>query len=81
MKTVRYVHESDEKGTLHVDLPVGAPRRQFEVIVIWQALPERAAPEGRGWPPGWFEATAGAISDPSFIRQEQGDYEEREMLP
>jgi hypothetical protein len=32
------------------------------------------------WPPGWIEATAGSIADPTFVRHPQGDYEERENL-
>ena len=32
-----------------------------------------------GWPPGFFEQTAGALADdPTFIRHPQGEYEERE---
>jgi hypothetical protein len=30
------------------------------------------------WPSGWVEATAGSIADPTFVRQPQGEFEERE---
>jgi hypothetical protein len=30
MNTVRNLGESDEEGTVHVNLPVGAPHRQIE---------------------------------------------------
>ena len=32
------------------------------------------------WPAHYFETTAGLISDPTFKRQPQGDYQEREPL-
>src|SRR5690606_5940510 len=32
------------------------------------------------WPSGWVEATAGSIADPTFVRQPQGEFEEREKL-
>jgi len=32
------------------------------------------------WPPGWIDATAGSITDPTFVRHAQGSYEQREKL-
>ena len=29
------------------------------------------------WPPGYFESTLGSITDETFIRHPQGEYEER----
>jgi len=31
-----------------------------------------------GWPPGFFEATAGAWAGETLVREEQGDYEIRD---
>ena len=39
-----------------------------------------AQARARGWPTGWFEATAGSIEDPSFARPAQGEYEARGAL-
>ena len=36
--------------------------------------------EERGWPPGFFEATAGAWQGEPLVRGEQGEYEVREEL-
>jgi hypothetical protein len=80
MNTVRKICESDERGTAHVDVPVGLPRRRVEIVIVWQDVDSVDAPETRGWPLGWFESTAGAIEDPSFVRHPQGEYEEREAL-
>ena len=80
MNTVRKICESDERGTAHVDVPVGVPGRRVEVVIVWQEVDTADTPEARGWPPGWFESTAGAIDDPSFVRSPQGEYETREPL-
>jgi len=75
MNTLRKVCESDENGTLHVDVPVGAPHKKVEVVVSWEDSTTKQA-----WPAGWFEATFGSIDDPTFMRHSQGTYEVREAL-
>jgi len=35
---------------------------------------------GHAWPDGWFEATAGSIEDPTFVRHPQPEAEQREPL-
>lgn len=57
-------------GVLRFELPVGAPGT-YEVAV------RRKSPEELGWPPGYFERTAGVIDDPTFERGPQGTYERR----
>ncbi|MBW4494793.1 MAG: hypothetical protein KME26_17245 [Oscillatoria princeps RMCB-10] len=37
-------------------------------------------PEELGWPPGFFENTAGCLQDDPIVRWPQGEYEEREEL-
>lgn len=36
--------------------------------------------EANGWPTGYFESTAGSITDPTFVRPPQGEAEERLSL-
>jgi hypothetical protein len=43
------------------------------LVVEWEDPPV-------DWPPGWFEATAGSITDPTFVRHPQGEYEKRDVL-
>ena len=43
MTNVRKTLESDETGTIHVDMPVGAPGRRVEVIVTWAYAAHRLA--------------------------------------
>jgi hypothetical protein len=37
-------------------------------------------PEARGWPPGFFERTAGSLTDDPMERPPQGDYEVRDEI-
>jgi hypothetical protein len=68
-------------GILHLDIPVGLTDRDLEVMIIFQAIAPQTTvttPESLGWPPGFFERTAGSIQDETFIRHPQGDFEGRE---
>jgi hypothetical protein len=76
MNTVRKIVQSDETGTAHIEVPVAGPRRQVEVVVVWNDLGESMTE----WPAGWFEETTGSIDDPSFRRPEQLPVEVREEL-
>ena len=40
-------------------------------------LEKRRRVEKNGWPAGFFERTAGSITDPTFVRPPQGDTEIR----
>ncbi|WP_414543858.1 MULTISPECIES: ribbon-helix-helix domain-containing protein [Nostocaceae] len=37
-------------------------------------------PDELGWPPGFFEQTAGCLQDDPLVRYPQGEYEVREPL-
>ena len=55
-------------------------REEIEVMVIYQlleALAQAKTPEELGWPPGFFEQTAGSLQDDPIVRYPQG----RESLP
>ena len=70
-------------GILHLDVPVGLTNVDLEVMVIIQpSTPATKAntPEARGWPPGFFERTAGAWQGEPLTRGEQGEYEKRDEL-
>lgn len=79
MQTVRTLGKAGDDGVLHLDIPVGAPNAEFEVVVIQPKAGEAAprTPEGLGWPPHFFEETAGSIQDETFRRHDQGEFEER----
>jgi hypothetical protein len=75
MQTIRILEKSDKDGTLRLHVPVGKPDVEYEVVLVLQprdALPKAATPEELGWPPGYFEATFGSITDETFVRPPQG---------
>jgi hypothetical protein len=76
MQTIRVLEKTGKDGTLHLDIPLGKPETEFEVVVVVQPKETSAGtgtPEERGWPPGYFENTFGSITDETFIRAAQGD--------
>jgi hypothetical protein len=80
MRTHHTLGKAGRDGVLHLEIPVGAPEAEFEVVVVLQpslrASPP-ATPEHPGWPPRFFEETAGSIQDPTFQRHDQGEFERR----
>lgn len=88
MRVIQLSAKAGPDGLLHLAIPVGAADGEFEVAVVVQpkSLPlvppagRKPTPEELGWPPGYFEATAGAITDPAFERGDQGAYEQRESF-
>lgn len=78
MNTVRKLYESDETGTLHVDLPIGAPHRRVEVVVVWQEVDEaQPAQESREKKRAELESLAGALADDPVVRPAQPSLEVR----
>ena len=72
-----------EDGIMHLQVPVGKTDVDLEVVVIiQQTTPATQAntPKARGWPPGFFERTAGAWQGEPLTRGEQGEYEKRDEL-
>ena len=80
MQTHHTLGRAGDDGVLHLDVPVGAPNAEFEVVVVLQpktTATKPQAPGDLGWPPGFFEQTAGSIQDPTFRRHDQGEFEKR----
>jgi hypothetical protein len=78
MNTVRKLYESDETGTLHLDLRIGAPRRRVEVVVVWQEVDEPREPRERKR--AELESLAGALADDPIVRPEQPSIEVRQPI-
>jgi len=76
----------DPDGVIRLSIPIGPPRGEYDLAIILTPKPTDTSPkfgdtqESRGWPPGYFERTAGSIDDPTFDRGNQGEYEIREPL-
>ncbi|WP_437994095.1 hypothetical protein [Sorangium sp. So ce145] len=72
MNTVRKLYESDERGTVHVDLAIGAPHRRVEVVLVWQEIDgPQIPPEALEKKRAELEALAGALSDDPIARPVQ----------
>lgn len=70
-------------GILHLDIPVGLIDAELEVTVSIQPVDspsEVDSPQGKGWPPGFFERTFGSLRDEPLEREPQGELQERELL-
>lgn len=53
-------------GVLNLSVPVGVTDAEVEVIVVFQMVEQvqtSKTAEELGWPPGFFERTAGSIPD------------------
>ena len=75
MNTVRKLYESDDQGTVHVDVPVGAPHRRVEIVVVWQEID--SGRQAREQKRAELEALAGALADDPIVRPEQPALETR----
>jgi hypothetical protein len=68
-------------GILHIDIPIGKEDADREVQVTVDPVPTGPSPMTQQEWQQFVMETAGSITDPSFVRHEQGEYEEREDLP
>lgn len=69
----------DADGVLRVSVPVGAAEGNREVEVTIEPLQESEMSQTE-WAE-FIQSTAGSITDPTFVRHDQGDYEQREDWP
>ena len=68
-------HIGDD-GILHLELPVEVHDVEVEVTVTVQLVD--STPQGKGWPPGFFEQTFGSLKDDPLVIDSEGIYEEHE---
>jgi hypothetical protein len=77
VNTVRKLCESDETGTVRLDLHIGSPRRRVEVVIVWQEVEGARAPrEAKERKRALLEALAGALADDPIVRPEQPPLDE-----
>jgi hypothetical protein len=79
MQTLRVQTRSDSDRMVHLNIPVEVPDAAYDVVVVLQPrgdVPTPSPEEERGWPAGYFEATAGAWQ--GDLVRDQGQFEERE---
>jgi hypothetical protein len=76
MQTIRVVEKTGKDGNLRLDIPLGTPESEFEVLVVVQPTTPATHVGTRdklGWPPGYFEDTYASIMDETFSRPPQGE--------
>ena len=72
MQTILVREKTGKDGTLSLQIPLGKPEAEYEVLVVVQPNAAGTTPEERGWPPGYFDL-AGSIDDETFVRPPQGE--------
>jgi len=60
-------------GMLTVQVPTAFSETDVEVLLVLQPLPAPGAQETLGWPPGFFEQTAGGWQGETLERGPQGE--------
>ncbi len=84
MKSIQLTSHVGKDGILKIQMPVDITDQEVDVVVVVQPRlkfePAVDTPEARGWPPGFFEKTAGAWQGDPLTRPPQGKYEIREEL-
>jgi hypothetical protein len=69
----------DADGVLRVSVPLGASEAEREMQLTIEPLTPPAMTQ-QEWVE-FIQSTAGSITDPTFVRHEQGEYERRDELP
>jgi hypothetical protein len=82
MQSIKLQSHVGPDGVLKLEIPLDLRDTDLEVLVVVQplVLTPVAASEDLGWPPSFFEETAGAWAGELLVRDEQGDYETRDEL-
>ncbi|MEI8019112.1 MAG: hypothetical protein WCH39_12995 [Schlesneria sp.] len=78
MTSIELKSRADANGVLNLSIPLGHAEANCEVRVVVEPLSKPMTAEE--WKKAVL-ATAGSISDTTFKRQPQGDYETRDELP
>jgi hypothetical protein len=72
MNTAKKIYKADEDGVIHVELSVGEPGREVELLLVWNEPEE---------PQGDLGDLVGLLKDMPIERGPQGEYEKRDELP
>jgi hypothetical protein len=84
MKSIQVKSRINANGILELCVPTGLPESDVEVVIVVQPIPgpgEKKSPEERGWPPEFFERTAGSLADDPIRRWPQDPREDVRHTP
>ena len=77
MQSVKLHSHIGSDGILRLNVPLDLRDTPLEVVIVIQPL---TPAQNSGWPPDFFEKTAGAWQGEPLVRAEQSEYETREEL-
>ncbi len=83
MEILKLKIRADGEGKVILQVPQDLANQELEIAVIYQpASPPSTTrtPDELGWPPGFFEQTAGCLADDPLVRYDPGEYEVREEI-
>ncbi|MCT7982876.1 hypothetical protein NG796_06180 [Laspinema sp. A4] len=83
MEILKLKIRADGEGKVILQVPQDLANQELEIAVIYQPAfptPVTQTPEELGWPPGFFEQTAGCLAEEPLVRYDQGEYEFREEI-
>ncbi|MBK8024225.1 MAG: hypothetical protein IPK19_23015 [Chloroflexi bacterium] len=66
MQTIKLDTRVGHDGILKLEVPLDVTDADLEVLVVVHRK------EKRGWPPGYFDRTAGSLADDPMERPQQG---------
>lgn len=72
-----------QEGCIELRIPQQYHGKMLDLVVVYEPVQEAIngqTAKAAGWPPGLYEATAGAWQGKSLVRESQGNYEERDLL-
>lgn len=81
MQSLKLQSRVDADGMLHLQLPPELANRELELIVVYQLIElatKQKTAEELGYPPDFFEKTAGGWQGEILTRGEQGNCDERQ---
>lgn len=81
MQSLKLQSRVDANGMLHLQLPSQLANRELKLIIIYQLIElanQQKTAEELGYPPDFFEKTAGGWQGKMLTRGEQGTCDERQ---
>jgi len=84
MRSLQLRAHVDAQGAVILTMPPDVADREVDLVVVFEPVavtsPTNEKKPAQGWPPGFFERTAGAWQGEPLTRESQGEYEQRDLL-
>lgn len=80
METIKVKTHVGSDGILKLELPVGFPNSELEVVVVVQSTPVQSTQFDRAEWLAFIESTAGSLADNPIERGDQGEFEVRDEI-